>query len=350
MGELIPDISGIASGGSLGPTSKEIGYSPSELKKLGNGFGKEVPGLESLGQRTGAMGIGFPAFGVIGIGMMMATDQARDSAVQALEASVRVLRSWNTALGGMADDIEQREKDIADSLKKGGGPGLGKMGLDGPGLGGAGLDGAGLDGAGLGGAGLDGAGLGGAGLPDRNLANMDALAPTTPDLKTPGIDTPGTGLPDSNIPTPDMPGLNTDLPQAPDTNAPGLDLGDAANTPTTPNLGLTDPGKTNLAGYTPPDLTTSQPRAPEAGTWSGDSARSAGYSAGAAGNGQSALAGARGAGANGMSGMPFMPMGGAGAGGEQKKENSSSLAGLSGDEGDWEDDIDVAPAVLGQEP
>ncbi|MEV4381454.1 hypothetical protein [Streptosporangium sp. NPDC049644] len=343
-------MSGIAAGASLGPTSKEIGYSPSELKTLGNGFGKEVPGLESLGQRTGAMGIGFPAFGVIGIGLMMATDQARDSAVQALGASVRVLNSWKTALGAMADDIEQREKDIKDSLKNGGGPGLGNTGPGGAGLGGADLGGAGLDGAGLGGAGLDGAGLGDTGLPGGDLAGVDGLAPTRPDLKTPDIDTPGTDLPDSNIPTPDAPGLNTDLPQAPDTNVPSPDLGDAANTPTTPNLGLTEPGKTNLAGYTPPDLTTSQPRTPEAGTWSGDSARSAGYSAGAAGNRQSAPAGARGAGANGMSGMPFMPMGGAGAGGEQRKEHNSSLAGLSGDEADWEDDIDVAPAVLGQEP
>ncbi|WP_030913722.1 hypothetical protein [Streptosporangium amethystogenes] len=349
MGELMPDMSGIASGAGLGPTSKEIGYSPSELKALGNGFGKEAPGLESLGKRTGAMGIGFPAFGVVGIGLLSATDQARDSAVQALEAGAKVLNSWKTALASMADDIEQREKDIKASLKEVREASAVSPKSDLSGLGGAGLDGAGLGGAGLDGAGLGGTGLPDTGLPDRELAGMDGLDPTTPNLEARDIDTPSTGLPDSNLPTSDIPGLNTGLPQAPDTNIPGLDPSNAVGTSATPNLGLTDPGKTGLAGYTPANLTTSQPSVPEAGTWSGDSARSAGYSSGAAGGGQSPLAGARGAAANGMSGMPFMPMGGAGAGGEQRKENNSSLAGLSGDEGDWEDDIDVAPAVLGQE-
>ncbi|MGW0589352.1 hypothetical protein [Streptosporangium sp. NPDC002607] len=346
MGELVPGM-------NFGPTSQEIGYSADDLDGLGNGFGREAPGLESLGKRTAAISIGFPAFGVVGIGLLTATDQARDSAAQALEASAKVLNSWKAALAAMAEDMRKREKENEELFPGPGSPGLGTPDLGGLDLGGTDLGDTGLPGTGFDDTGLPGTGLPGTGLPGTGLPDTDGLDPTapgarTPDLETPDLKTPGTDLPDSNTPTPDIPAPNTDLPQVPDTNIPGLDPGDAANTPATPNLDLPDPGKTDLAGYTPPDLTTSQPRVPEASTWSGESGRSGGASpfGAAAGGGQSSLAGARGAGLNGMAGMPFMPMGGAG---DQKREIDNPFSGLSGDEGDWDDDADVAPAVLGQE-
>ncbi len=339
--------------GDTGP-ARAVSFTKDKLDQLGNDFGGRAGDVGALAERTGAIGIDPPAFGVLGIGLNSAHDQARNNAVEALRAGKAVIESWNKAL----KDANTNYKNADDSSGAKDGDGGGRFG--GGDLGGLG---GGLGGGGLPGGGLGMPGAGGA-VPDPKLPDPGALDPsgTGPKLPDPGaLDPSGTGpkLPDPGALDPAGADPKLPDPRTLDPAATGLDPNGPANNLARQGLGLDDPTRTALSAYNPGDGTgngtVAQPRLPGT-TWAEDSQGPGspvrgGFSAGTGGGGAVPLGGVRGSGAGGAGGVPMMPLmpPGGGPGGEQGKEREKSTW-MSEDEGVWGGDEDIAPPVIGQDP
>ncbi|GAA3115080.1 hypothetical protein [Streptosporangium carneum] len=345
--------------GGTGP-ARVVSFTKDKLEQLGTDFGGRANDVDALVRHTGSIGIDPPAFGVLGIGLNSAHDQARDNAVNALKAGKAVIESWNKALKDADANYQAAEGKSTDD-GGGGNP------WDGGGLGG-GLGGGGLGGGGLGGGGLDlpkpddlnGSDLSGGDdldldgtgpkYPDPN--DLDGTGPKYPDPND--LDSDGTGpkFPDPNALDPGGTGSNLTDPKLPDPNA--LDPNSVANNLAKTGLGLDDPTRTALSGYDPNQV-TAQPRLPDSTTWTGDSqgpgSTRGGFSGGVSGGGAVPLGGLRGTGvgAGGTGGVPMMPMmPPGGAGGDQEKEREKTTW-MSEDEGVWGGDEDIAPPVIGQD-
>ncbi|MEV7009926.1 hypothetical protein [Streptosporangium sp. NPDC051022] len=335
---------------AAGP-AKAVSFTKDKLDQLGNDFGGRAGDVETLARQTGAIGIDPPAFGILGIGLNTAHDQARDNAVNALKAGKAVIESWNKAL----KDADKNYQNAEGKSTTG----------DGDGGGGGGLGGGGLGGGGLGPGGLNlpkGDGITAPGLPDPDMPGTDG--PTLP-----GSDLPDPGGTDPSLPDPNLPNPGGTDPRLPDPNAldpngtgrlpdgsiPGLGSDGAVNPLARTGLGLDDPTRTALSSYGQ-DGGAGQPRLPGTTTWTGDTGNLSGpssrggFSGGAAGVDAASLGAGRGAGTGGTGGasmMPLMPPGGA-PGGEQDREREKTTW-MSEDEGVWGGDEDIAPPVIGQD-
>ncbi|GGL56083.1 hypothetical protein [Planomonospora parontospora] len=362
--------------GGYGLNGPGVSFSDEKLKALGKDYDTHAGTIEGVADRTKAIGVPFPGFGVLGAGLHIAHDRARDSAADALGAGRDVLASWRTALETASHTYKAAEDanglpDLPGTDLPGGGlpgglPGGGLPGTDlpGGGLPGGGLPGGGLPGGGLPGGGLPGGGLPGGGLPGGGLPGGGLPGGGLPGGGLPGGGLPGGGLPGGGLPGTDLPGANLPGANLPGTGgvpgSGGLDgqvPGLPGQTATgLPGLGSVDPRRTDLSAYTPGEPSVPQFKVPEATTWTGDqtgtgtAGRGGGaFPAGAGTGGPGGLpGGARGAGANGMPMMPMVPMGGAGAGDQERERDQTTW--LSEDEGVWGGDEDVAPSVIGQEP
>jgi hypothetical protein len=329
--------------GGYGLNGPGVSFSEERLKALGKDYDTHAGTMENVADQTKAIGVPFPGFGVLGAGLHIAHDRARDSAADALGAGREVLASWRTALETASHTYKAAED--ANELPELPGTDFPGGGLPGGGLPGGGLPGGGLPGTDLPGTDLPGGGLPGGGLPGTDLPGTDLPGGGLPGGGLPGTDLPGANLPGTGG-VPGSGGLDGRIPGLPGQTATGL-----------PGLGAVDPRRTDLSAYTPGEPSVPQFKVPDATTWTGDQAgtgtagRGGGaLPAGAGSGGPGSLqAGVRGTGANGgMPMMPMMPMGGAGTGEQERDRDQTTW--LSEDEGVWGGDEDVAPSVIGQEP
>ncbi|SDH81972.1 hypothetical protein [Nonomuraea jiangxiensis] len=330
-------------GGQLPPTSSGISFTDGELSNIGKQITGQVSILQGLKDGVGGLGVPFPSFGVIGIGIELALDRAVNAQGEALAKAHKALSSWQPALEAADRNYRKANDESGDPFGPGGPGGPGDLGdFGGPG---------GLENVGLGGAGAGDL----PGMPDGSLPGSDL-----PGSDLPGSDLPGSDLPGSDLPGSDLPGVDTpstDLPstELPQQNMPGLDPADMK----VPDIAsaLNDPSKTDLSSYQPmnPNLAGNPASMDPSGlgTRTGPGTMGgpgAGTGMGGPANGLSpaAAAGLRGAGAGGMPMMPFMPPMGGAAGGQEERDREQTV-GLSEDEGVWGGDEDVAPQVIGQE-
>ncbi|MEV4168406.1 hypothetical protein [Nonomuraea sp. NPDC049709] len=328
--------------------SSGISFTKEELDAGAGKISPEVDRVDALERQTGGLGVPWPHFGVIGMGIQSVHGDAINQQKEALARARRALETWMPALTAADRNYQQADDDSGDGLDDLGGTGdLGGMGN----LGGAGD---------LGGLKPDlptGAGE----LPD--MPDTDLPGPpdgTLPDGTLPDGTLPDGTLPDGTLPDGTPPG--GELPGA--GNLPGTDL-PQQNLPTTdpadmkvPDIdSALNPAKTDLSSYQPttPQLPGNLPSGDPSGlgTRTGPGSiggTGAGLGAGLGPNAgiQGVGAGLRGAGTPGMPMMPMMPMGGAGGAGDQERDRDKTV-GLSEDEGVWGGDEDIAPQVIGQE-
>ncbi|MEO3873652.1 hypothetical protein ABGB18_32990 [Nonomuraea sp. B12E4] len=325
---------GFPGGQDLKPSSG-ISFTEGELANSGRQIDSQVNILQGLKDGVGGLGVPFPSFGVIGIGIELALDRAVNAQSEALAKAHKALSSWQPALEAADRNYKKANDESGDPFGPGGPGGPGDLGdLGGPG---------GLKNADLGGVGAGDL----PGMPDGSLPGSDLPGSDLPGSDLPGSDLPGSDLPGVDNPSTDLP--STDLPQQ---NMPGIDPADMK----VPDIdsALNGPSKTDLSSYQPtnPNIAGNPASMDPSGlgTRTGPGTMGGpgpGSGMGGAANGLSA-AGLRGAGAGGMPMMPFMPpMGGAAAG--QEERDREQTVGLSEDEGVWGGDEDVAPQVIGQE-
>lgn len=83
---------------------------PQAINRLGTDLTNRAGSmLDSAHQRTGAISVSFPAFGVLGTPLNMAHDQVRTTAQDYLTAGRRQLDSWREALTKTADNYRNAE-------------------------------------------------------------------------------------------------------------------------------------------------------------------------------------------------------------------------------------------------
>ncbi|MFC4120087.1 pentapeptide repeat-containing protein [Nonomuraea zeae] len=327
----------------LSPPSSGISFKPGVLDAASNKIDSQAALLAFLRTRSGDMGVPFPGFGVIGLGIAKAHDRAIERQSFALDRGKKALESWKVALKKADANYRTAEETSGEKFE------MERVinAVDGGGIDTSGLDGE-LPTGDLPGADLPGTDLSGTDLPGTDLPGSDL-----PGADLPGADLPGTGPPGSNLdgtdsPKTDLPGTdlaNTNLSGADDPNMKVPDI-DAALNPPQDKTGLSsfDPSK-QLNGLPNPDLLN-------AGTRSGTTLGSPSGS-GVGGVGSPSASGLRPAPAtpsgmgSGTPMMPMMPMTGAGSGHDERDREEGSL--LSEDEGVWGDDEDIAPEVIGKE-
>ena len=74
------------------------------MRTLGDNIDTQVGApMETAGQKTSQISVGFPSFGVIGLGVAGAHGQVRDSAVQYVQQGRDVLTRWKGQLHTSAD-------------------------------------------------------------------------------------------------------------------------------------------------------------------------------------------------------------------------------------------------------
>ncbi|MEU1387760.1 MULTISPECIES: hypothetical protein [unclassified Nonomuraea] len=309
--------------------------------------------FDTLRGKSGHLGVPFPSFGAIGIGLTKAHDSAIVAQSAALERGKKALQSWQAAL--KEADANYREAEGTNAGLYGLGRGFGGLGAGGGAGGGGGPtptmpdtpevtmpDGAppGADppGADLPGSGLPGTDLPGTDLPgtDRPGSDLPGTGGTNGDL--PGVDRSGTDLPGGGLQGIDRPDSNLSGGADPNMKVPDIDS--VLNSPQDPTrLSSYDPrALSGTPNANPADLTTR----PGTG-WGSPGGNGAGSTAGLRAPGTGAAGGMGG----GMPMMPMMPGAGAGSGPDERDRKEGSL--LSEDEGVWEDDEDIAPEIIGRE-
>lgn len=359
----IPNMGGIP--GMATPDPKKLDpqlkMEYDKVRSLGDGFAQRGQSMTALSSATRSIDMYWDTFGVVGYGLAAAHDEVRDKTADALGKGKDVLDSWKVAVTEAADFVQAADEaskappgDETPPPPGDGGPNLPK-GVKGPKLDGLPTD-------------VPGPELGGLGDQSK-VPGLDSKLPDPSDIKSPG----DLKNPDLTTPKPrdldplnprDLDPLNPrDLdplnPRDPrDLDRPDLDTGALSNPK------LDNPIESKLAGYDPSlsgqDLTTRTPSLGDLGKSPMTTVDPRGVTSGGGGVGGGGIGGANGAGApgglgagmrglggTGMPMMPFAPMAGGGTGEHDRDQQGNN--GLAEDPEVWEDDIDIAPPVIGKE-
>jgi hypothetical protein len=347
-----------------GPPPSQISFKEGKLDEASNKVDRQVGLVESLRAKSGAMGVPFPSFGVVGLGVAKAHDHAIERQSATLAQGRKALESWKEALkqadanyreadeaaGGGLGNIERKLEDRGRGTGFGGLPSAEMPGLPGADLPGADLPGADLPGADLPGADIPGTDLPGTDLPGADPPGTDLPGTDPSDTDLPGSDLPGADLPGADVPGADLPGTGLSDPGSSGVDDPSMKVPDIDSTlhpqQDPADMSSLDP-RTQLSGLPDPNLADPGARS---GTTLGSPAGGVGGSGSGSGVGTglrppgTALPGTMG---SGMPMMPMMPMTGAGAGADDRDREEASL--LSEDEGVWGGDEDIAPEIIGKE-
>ncbi|MEV0196941.1 hypothetical protein [Nonomuraea sp. NPDC050691] len=376
--------------------ASHVSFTEGKLNSTGKRLDEQNETLTRLDGKSSALGVPWPSFAVIGMGVNKLHEKAIASQREAMKLAQDSLDSWKKALHDSDANYSAAGANTMDQIGNGLGDmgGLGDLGglknLGNPGglgdLGGKGLpdlDGDGVPDVDVNGDGIPDKDLNGDGIPDVDLngdgvPDVDVNGDGIPDKDLngdgiPDVDLNGDGIPDSprTLPKPDLPKMpSTDLPKMPgadglggvDTKVP--DISSALNGPRMPDMsGLNTkvPTGTELSDYQPPQLRTPDMNSLTAdpngvgrtvnpvqtttgpgtggGTVSGGGANAGALQAGL----RSATAGLTN---SGMPMAPFMPMGGAGQTGDQSREGDDQY-GLRAEESVWGGDEPTAPSTIG---
>ncbi|MCF6467753.1 pentapeptide repeat-containing protein [Nonomuraea sp. MG754425] len=336
--QLYTDYGVMPTAAQMGPPSSGISFKPEHLKTVGDQLDNHTKHFDSLQGRSNDMGVPLPGFGVIGLGLAKAHDQAIERQSFALVQGKKALESWKEALKAADENYREAEEESRRRIRKSNnGPFDVERGEEGPGAPGIDLP--------------DSPGMPDADLPDADLPDADL-----PGTDLPGGDVPGTDLPGADLPDGDPSGTGLPGGDLPGTDTPGTDLGNpnlsAVDEPNmkVPDIGATlnpEQDKTGLSSFDPNQQLAGPPNADSrAGTTWG--------SPGSGGVGSTGANGPRmpgmttpGAMTGGMPMMPMTPMAGAGNGTDERDRETNSL--LSEDEGVWDGDEEIAPEIIGKE-
>ncbi|MGW5685802.1 hypothetical protein [Nonomuraea sp. NPDC003754] len=321
--------------------SSGISFKVGELDAASGKINGQAALIDVLRAKSSHMGVPFPSFGTIGIGITRAHDKAIAAQSAALERGKKALQSWQAAL--KKADANYHEAETSDygmwrneeEIDSGaGGVPTPKMPT--------------VPDANLPGGDVPGGDLPDTDLPGTDLPGTDRPGGDLPGGDLPNGDLPGTDRPTTDVPGADLPGVDrpdSDLPGGNDPNMKVPDIDSALNEPQDKTgLSSFDPRTQQLNGVPNPNLTDLSTRQGTAfGSPTGSGAGSDG-GAGAGLRGQGGLGTPGGLG-SGMPMAPMMPMSGASS--DERDREQGSL--LSEDEGVWGDDEDIAPEIIGKE-
>ncbi|MFI7130790.1 hypothetical protein ACIBQ1_34225 [Nonomuraea sp. NPDC050153] len=327
--------------------SSSLSFKEGGLDAVSRDIDSPMSLFDSLQAKSGDLGVPFPSFGVIGLGVTRAHDKAIERQVAALNQGKKALESWKTAL--KAADANYRAAETPPGTGNGqtpppsGDPGLGGLptgempavpDMDSTDAGLPSADSPEMD---LGEGDLPGTDNSGAELPGTNTPGADTSGTDVLPGETPSGSLPGNQSSDLDPPNPGSSGVDD-----PNMKVPGLD---SVLNPRQDKTDLSpfDPG-TQLSGVPNPSLIDPSTRPGSTlGSPIGNGAVGVGSGNGA-GLRPSGMS-ASGTMGNSMPMMPMMPMTGAGTGADERDREQSPL--LSEDESVWDGDEDIAPEIIG---
>ncbi|MEV0993360.1 hypothetical protein [Nonomuraea sp. NPDC050202] len=353
--QVFPVYSNMPVTPQISPPSSGLSFKEGGLEAVSGRIDGSTGLFGSLQGKASEMGVPFPSFGVIGMGVATAHDKAIEAQSSALARGREALESWKSALKDAAANYKAAEDPPTDGPGITGpgitGPGITGPGITGPGITGPGITGPGITGPGITGPGIEGPGIEGPGTGGPASVDQPGVPKTTlPEAQLPDTDPMGTDLPKTDMPGTDPP--HVDLPK---TDMPGNNLPGVAN----PDMKVPDIDSVLNPNRNTTDLSSFNPNTPQLnGVPSADSpdvSTRTGVPLGSpTGNGVVSTSGVRAPGpalpggmGSGMPMMPMMPMSGAGNGADERDREQAAL--LSEEEGVWDDDEDIAPEVIGKE-
>ncbi|NUW30220.1 hypothetical protein HTZ77_02075 [Nonomuraea sp. SMC257] len=392
---------GALNGLTAGAVSR-VSFTEGKLASAGKGLDQQKDTLSSLDGKNGGLGVPWPHFSLMGMGVNTVHEKAITTHNDAGKLAQESLDSWKRALYDSDANYTGAGSDTMQQINNGLGNlgGLGDMSglknLPGPGglpdLGGKGLpdlNGDGIPDVDVNGDGIPDKDLNGDGIPDVDLngdgiPDVDVNGDGIPDKDLngdgiPDVDLNGDGIPDSpktnipKMPSTDLPKMpSTDLPKMPSTdlpNGPGgvdtkvPDINSALNGQRMPDMsGINTkvPTGTELSDYQAPQVRTPDMSALNAdpnsvaravnpvqtstspgtsgGTFNGGGANAAALQAGL----RSATAGLTG---SGMPMAPMMPMSPPHS--QDQSGDSDDKYGLRAEESVWGGDDPTAPTTIG---